>query len=210
MKSILSTMLVASIIFVSVSSVGAAYIETFDNGLQNWNYGYNPDYELGAINWESSGGNSGSYISGSADHLYAAWTYDTAIYGDITGETFTIDTMISDTVSGNAQFYVGRGGSYYIADSWDISLDTAWTTHQVALDSDSFTRWSSGNSESLAYVLSAPDDIGIFFGGDLSSGAGDLLIDNFGTISTAGAVPEPATLLLLGVGGFLLRKRKEV
>ncbi len=209
MKIGLFKALVVTIILVSLSSAGASYIETFDNGTQNWDYGYGRNWSLGTTNWESSGGNDGAYISGAANDLYAAWTYDTAIYGDMTGTNLSIDTMITDGARGNAQFYVGRGGSYYVSNSWDISLDTSWTTHQVALDSANFSQWASGNSSSLAYVLSAPDDIGIFFGGAVSSGAGNFQIDNFGTVPSTGAVPEPATLALLGIGGFLLRKRKE-
>ena len=209
MKIGLFKVLVVAAISISISSVSASYIETFDNGTQNWNYGYGRNWELGTTNWESSGGNDGAYISGEVDNLYAAWAYDTAVYGDMTDSILSVDTMITDVASGDAQLYVGRGGTYYVSNSWDISLDTSWTTHQIALDSAHFSHWASGNSASLAYVLSAPDDLGIFFGCDVSSGAGNFQIDNFGTIPSTGAVPEPATLALLGIGGFLLRKRKE-
>ena len=40
------------------------------------------------------------------------------------------------------------------------------------------------------------DDIGIFFGGGLATGAGTLYVDNFG------AVPEPGTLVLLATAGL--------
>jgi hypothetical protein len=122
----------------------------------------------------------------------------------MTGLTMTIDTKVTDMETGNAQFYVGRGGAYFIDGLWAIGADTAWTTHQVALISSNFSRWTGVDSGAYTFeqVLQAPDDIGIFFGGSVAHGSGALAVDNFGT------VPEPATMLLLGLGAVLLRKKK--
>jgi len=184
-----------------VNVAAAGYVEKFDSDNASWNYGYGTDFmspQLAAT-W-----NPGGYISGASQNLYAVWTYVTAPYGDMTGLTLTIDTKVTDGETGNAQFYVGRGGTYFIDGAWAIGNDTGWTTHTAALDSSNFTPWTGVNNNvyTLAEVLQAPDDIGIFFGGGLANGTGNLLVDNYGT------VPEPATMCLLGLGALSLIRRK--
>ena len=63
-------------------------------------------------------------ISGVASNLYAIWIYETAAYGNLNGLTLTIDTRVNNIVIGNVQLYVGRDGSYYITDAWNISSNT--------------------------------------------------------------------------------------
>lgn len=180
----------------------AAYVETFDADNANFNYGYDTGFNnpQNSAAWVSSGGNPDGYISGNAidngtaKGLYAIWTYDTSLYGDMNGLTMTIDTKVTGNVTGNAQFYVGRDGSYYIDGIWAIGSDTAWATHTTALNTTEFTPWT-GATLSLADVLAAPDDIGIFFGGNLAGGSGSVMVDNFGTV-----VPVPAAVWLFGSG----------
>lgn len=196
---------VVSAVLGLLSLASADYVENFDGGSANWNYGYGTSYTIGTTTWSATGGNPDAHISGASENLYAVWTYDTAAYGDMTGLTMTIDTKIDSSSSGNAQFYVGRDGTYYIDGVWSIAADTSWTTHTKALDSSNFSLWTGGGSgsASLAYVLAAPDDIGIFFGGNVASGSGDLAVDNFGVI------PEPATtglVVLFGGGVWGIRR----
>jgi len=146
------------------------------------------------------GGNPGGYITGPAANLYAVWTYTTGLYGDMTGLSLTIDTMVTGQVIGTAQFYVGRGGTYFIDDNTlAIGSNTVWTAHTVVLDSSNCSPWTGVNNNlyTLAQVLQARDDIGIFFGGGLAGGSGTVAVDNYGTYST---IPEPSTILLLGTG----------
>ena len=215
MRKILVTLVTIASLLWAASSVQAAYVETFDTGMDSWKYGYGTDFSSPQNDaaWMSTGGNSGAHISGAGNNLYAIWTYDTAIYGDLTGLTMTIDTKVTDQEAGNAQFYVGRGGTYFIDGIWAIGDDTSWTTHTVALDATHFSEWTGLNDHfyTLAEVLEAPDDIGIFFGGTVASGAGNVLVDNFGTT----VVPEPisSTLFIVGVAtlGFRqFRKRAKM
>lgn len=201
--------LIIMLVVLCLTSVAAAdlYVETFNTDNASWNYGYGSNFgTVVDATWVGTGGNPDGYISGASSNLYAVWTYDTAPYGDITGLTMTIDTKITDSETGTAQFYVGRDGTYYIDGVWSIGSDTEWTTHQTVLDLSHFTRWTQGGagSESLAYVLAAPDDIGIFFGGSLARGTGTFNVDNFSV------VPVPAAVLLgmlgLGAAGLKLRK----
>ena len=198
MITVMSVAAVMAILCLAVAGPAmASYVEQFTNDSDSWNYGYGTSFAIGTTTHIASGGNPGGYISGSSANLYAVWTYATAPYGDMTGLTMTIDTKITDSEAGNAQFYVGRGGAYFIDGSWSIANDTSWTTHTAPLDAAHFTHWTGVDTGAytLAQVLQAPDDIGIFFGGSLASGTGALLVDNFGT------VPEPGTLVLLVAAG---------
>ncbi len=176
----------------------AGFVETFDtfDTSNNWNYGYG--LSTTSALWHDSGGNPDGYLSGSLDNLYKVWTKNTG-FGNITGATMTVDTRIdgSEGIKGKAQLYIGRGNTYYISEAWNIRPEAEWTMHQF--NTADFTLWSSGDGESLGYVTAAPDEMGIFFGTEFARGNGNLLIDNFGFI------PEPATLLLLGIGGLLLQ-----
>lgn len=172
----------------------AAYVETFDADAADWNYGYGTSFTIGTTTWNNTGGNPDGHISGAANNLYAIWTYTTVPYGDVTGLTMTIDSMITGDATGTAQFYVCKSGSCYIDGTFDISSDTSWTTHTTVLNSANFSIWDSATL-TLAQVLAAPDDIGIFFGGAVATGSGSVMVDNFGTV-----VPIPAAVWLFGSG----------
>ncbi|MBK7728743.1 MAG: hypothetical protein IPJ33_09700 [Gammaproteobacteria bacterium] len=198
MKKILVTLAGVTAIVLAAGSAQAAYVETFDADNASWLYGYGTNFASPQNNatWIGSGGNSDGHISGDASNLYAIWTYTTAPYGDMTGLTMTIDTKVTGTPTGNAQFYIGRGGSYFVDGTWAIGSDTSWTTHSTAMTATEFTFWtqSINNTFSLAQVLAAPDDIGIFFGGVVTGGSGQVSVDNFGV----SAVPLPGAALLFG------------
>jgi hypothetical protein len=184
------------------SIANAGRIESFSSNNASWIYGYGSDFMSPQNNatWVSMGGNPDGYITGPAANLYAVWTYTTGLYGDMTGLSLTIDTVVTGQVRGTAQFYLGRRGTYFIDDgTWAIGNDTVWTTHTLVLDSSNFSPWTGVNNNlyTLAQVLESPDDIGIFFGGGLASGTGNVDVDNYGTHST---IPESPTILLLGIG----------
>jgi hypothetical protein len=205
---------------ISQSSQGALYQETFDSGAGGWHYGYGSNYEIGSTFPETTGGNPGAHIHGDANNLYAIWidswgeTDSLIPYGDLNGLMMTIDTKITGTTEGTAQFYVGRNGDHFISSGWDISQDTEWTTHTAVLDETVFSAWGSPSS-TLSFILEDPDDIGIFFGGSTVSAdpTAQILIDNFGSeIPPTTGVPEPSSALFLAsatISLLFFRKKRE-
>lgn len=196
------------------------YVENFDAGSQGWQYGYGTGYTIGSTYHTASGGNSDAHIYGDASDLYAIWidswgTTDSLIpYGDMTGWMLTIDTKSVGMTTGTAQIYIGKNGTYFVAvNTWDISLDTDWTTHTTTLNDVEFNRWQPSTTMSLAAVLQAPDDIGIFFGASTvtaNTGA-QILVDNFGTLTPSiVAIPEPSPIVILSLcaTGILFHRKK--
>jgi hypothetical protein len=196
MKKLLLVCLSLVLVLFITSFAYANYVETFDTDSAGFIYGYGTNFTPGTTSWNASGGNPDGYISGVSSNLYSVWTTNTSPYGDITGQTLTIDTMVTDSETGTAQFYVGRGDTFYVDGTWDIGADTDWTTHTAVLNSANFTPWTGGPNGSLALadVLQAPTEMGIFFSGATASGSGNFDVDNFGT------VPIPGALWLLGSG----------
>jgi hypothetical protein len=218
---ILGVMVLVCLAVAGPAMASVGYVEQFSSNNAGWYYGYGTNFvsPQNDATWVSPGGNPGGYISGTSSNLYAIWTYATAPYDDMTGLTMTIDTKVTDGETGNAQFYVGRGGTYFIGSEWSITGEESWTTHVAPLNTTTFTSWTGVNDYvfTLAQVLQAPTDIGIFFGGGVACGEGDVFVDNFGTIDgsvklTADAAPEPATLIiwsLLGGLGLVIGWRRK-
>jgi hypothetical protein len=181
-----------------------------------------------APTYNSIGGNTGGYISTTvssvSDRIYDFQPADGSIFGDLTGQNLSVDFKIDGLVTNpdgpKVRFYVGSyegGNNYFVSNdtfSWDPNMDIKWATHQVKLNATNFVRWPNcdANSKTFDQVLAKANDIGLVFTGNtqnfnnnsylgLSSVKGATLgIDNFGTVSSAGQVPEPATLLLLTLG----------
>ena len=198
-----------------VGVADAGYLETFDIDNAGWEYAYGGGATLVDATWVSDGG-GGGYISGTSDGLYGVQNLKSAtpgLYGSSIGDRITVDTKVTDSEVGTAQFYVGRGGTYFIDGTWSIGSDTAWTTHTEVMNTTTFVPWTGQNDYvyTLAEVLAAPTDIGIFFGGVAAGGTGNLLMDNFGVGAGATPVPEPLTmatafLAIAGLGGYIRRR----
>ena len=206
------------IFMATMSGVWAAtYLETFESGSAGWKYGYGPQYNLGSTYHSPTGGNPDAHIHGEANNLYAIWIdqNDVLPYGELNGLMLTIDTKIVGGGVGQAQFYVGRGDTYFVEDGWDISLDVEWTTHTAVLNSDDFYNWNSNTTFTREEVLQSPDDIGIFFGASTVSAElnAEILVDNFGSATPPIiATPEPSSIMLLALAGLFAvgyRKRPQ-
>lgn len=144
---------------------------------------------------------------GDDGHVYARWV--------IANEIGTSDTW---------NMYVSKRSA-----SIDLNDVTGWETHAIALDEANFLRWpnSDANTQDFADLLSDYDQIGLYVfsgtdtmanidGGTGTWGAGHVL-NHYGAHATDGfatwgldnfaAVPEPASILLLGGGVLVLGLR---
>ena len=232
--STITTIIAATVLGVVGDVIATPYIETFDAGDAGWyatTIDDNGRTKTSSVKWSATGGNPDGYISGklskkSPKRLYALTPKDVDVYGDMTGLTLTTDYTIDGNITrpdeAMVRFYIGSGtdeSNYFVTKdvySWDPTANTSWVTHQVDLTADNFLIWpnQSSGSKTFANVIANPDDIGLIFTGAASdfeyseslgfSGKGTVSIDNFG------AVPEPATLCMLGIGaiGVILRKYK--
>ena len=197
-------------LFTSMSAIAApsTYFETFNTDTGGFHFGYGPQYTDGQVTWAANGGNPAGNISGVAHDLYAIWIYRSDVssdFDDMSGLTMSIDTKVTGTVSGVAQFYIGRAGTYFISNgSFDVANDTNWTTHSVVLNASNLTEWSGNNiNHPLSFVLENPDDIGIFFGGLTATGTGVLHVDNFGIPQPIPTLNEWGLIFFVLLAGFI-------
>jgi len=190
--------------------------------------------------WHNSGGNDGGYISAGvdlrADKLYCFEAPDAGIFGDMTGGSMSVDYKIDGKVdslrSVKMRFYVGStssGNNYFVSDnahSWNPNSAKQWNTFQVDLAAENFLEWpnQAAHNKTFEEVIASPADIGLVLAGTFTSNftlgvssrhGATLSIDNFktvGSINSSGSVPEPTTILLLGIGTIFLgcgRTRKQ-
>lgn len=224
-----------AVLLVSAGAAEATYTETFDDSGAGWEatrINNNGSVIYPAATYHSSGGNTDGCISGSLGEwqpkLYRLdASFDTTPWGDMTGLALTTDFKIDGTVTGPAsamvRFYVGSytgGNNYFVTNdsfSWNPNADASWTTHQVLLLASNFIRWPNEDASNKTFeqVTAATQDIGLIFTGEPDkfknkpnlgfSGSGNLYLDNFGTVEM---VPEPATVVLFGLGGLVLFRRR--
>jgi len=200
------------------------YIETFSSNNAGWlSLTINNDGYVGSSSalFSGSGGNPGGYVyaclPSNETRLYGIQApFGTGRFGDLTGQTLTVDYRIDGSVSGpegaRVRFYIGYYNDqsrYWVSNdsvSWDPNANTSWTTHTIPLLESNFILWPNQNSGDMSFqeVLLHYNDIGLVFtNGDFTqirnlgfSGCGTIHVDNFGV----SAVPIPGAVWLLGSG----------
>jgi hypothetical protein len=210
-------------LFLSLAGPAFGYIETFDNNNAGWlapTVDDQGNVGLDIAGWSWTGGNPDGHVSGALDsdatRLYGIQApFGTGAFGNLTGQTLTVDYRIDGWVSGpqgaRVRFYIGyfdEQSRYWVSNdtfSWDPNADTSWTTHQIQLLESNFTLWPNQNSGDMTFqeVLLRYNDIGLVFADGFTdnrtlgfSGSGTIHVDNFGV----SPVPIPGALWLLGSG----------
>jgi hypothetical protein len=225
-----STILAALLLFAPTAE---AYIETFSSNNAGWlnvtvdNGGNTPS---SASLWSATDGHPGGYVYGPVDdgsdgtRLYGIQApFDTDVFGNLTGQTLTVDYRIEGTVTGptdaRVRFYFGYFDGqkrYWVSNdaySWTPNSDTSWTTHTVPLVEANFIFWPNQNQGDLTFaqVLSSYNDIGLVFADGFTnnqtlgfSGSGTIHVDNFSAVPIPGAI----WLLFSGLVGLVGLRRK--
>jgi hypothetical protein len=176
-------------------------------------------------------------VGSGGNRLFSFEPGTVSIFGSLTGLSLTTDYKISGTITGpdtpTVRFYVGAfsGGrsDYFVSSdafSWDANSGSNWSTHGMPLLAGNFIEWpdSASHSRTFDQVIAAPEDIGLFFTGASglfndqqslgfkSKDGAKISITNFGTVFTAGNVPEPLSLVLctLSAALLLLKRRRAI
>jgi hypothetical protein len=234
MGKVIGLFVVAATLFAATAALAGPYLETFNLGSAGWQaptVNNGGGVTLPNTLFNAAGGNGGGYISATLtlgpDRPFGLQPADAHLFQDLAGLTLTTDYKIDGQVTGPAnamvRFYVGTytgGNNYFVsadAFSWNPNADQAWTTHTVALAASNFQVWPNQGSYNRTFdqVIAAPEDIGLVFCGNFTtnstlgvSGSGTVMVDNFGATRAEGAIPEPASLAVLGLGaaGLLLQR----
>jgi hypothetical protein len=179
-------------LFLAVSPAWADYINTFTTSAEGWTYG----------NWTGTVGNpAGSLTDGPSTATFDTYISSTSwAGGDLTsyiGGTISFDVLLSNTGPVLIDIEISKAASIYAMATVDIlTPTTSWTTLSFTLDTNTFT----AGGTTFEDIMQNENHIAIAilgYGPSFNPPA-QSWIDNV-SIQVA-AVPEPATMLLLGFG----------
>lgn len=185
----------------TLSSASFAVVSTFDNDFDGWT-------QTSGVSWQSPGGNPGGYLlfqdSGPANggQISAPATFHgdwLSTYG--AGGSFSADYSVF--TAGQFQPFpmwvriTGSGGVIGKNFAGDFSQSIPWSTMSVGLAQSNWAVLSG----SWSGCLSSVTDVTIYMPSATSG-------DEVTGIDNVKVVPEPSSLLVLGLGAFALKTRR--
>lgn len=209
------------------------YDVSYLNGQQFSDGDYNPDDVSWADgSWQSAGGNPGGSYMVTHEHDVdrnefgdpigdntwtivqssivlddSLFTYNPGTDGAISSITFSIDYQTVDPmslISSEVIYEDEMGFRYGLSSGFEIvQADGNWNTYQVTLnESDFYGSLDFSKDQQLFFGFGFYSSTDVSFGSDTYS----VLVDNFSV--SVSAVPEPSSLLLVGISGFGLLARR--
>ena len=177
MRSLIAAAMCLAVLFLSLARPVHANIQTFDSGSAGWGAtainggGY---YVGGNLTYNPSGGNPGGYISaGLGTNALVSFDSPLSTFGNLTGQTLTVDIRTSGAVStaGGSpvmRFYIGTDvNDYWVTtNAASISANTngAWTTYRILMSAANFMPWPyQTGTQSFAQVAQNAQYLGIYF-----------------------------------------------
>ena len=199
-KNLLLTITIVLFLLLG-TQVHANLVSTFDSDNQSWT-GDDPtnhDWTASASSWQSTGGNPGGFLEGQETNPTGGTGYYMAPsdwlgnWSQYINGTLKYDIeIISGTsyFSDNDVIVCNGSNCMYLTDT--SSYWSGWKTFDVTLNSTSFGTTSTNFNNIMSDVTS------FWIRGEYIDGSEAEGLDNVKL--TSASVPEPATMLLLGLG----------
>lgn len=197
----------AAITVLVMVSNASAVLSTFDANDEGWSIAGDAQGASVLPSWYSSGGNPGGYIAATDDVAGGVWYFRAPLsfHGDFTtayNTTLVFDLKQSRTSSqfNSVDVYL-RGGGLELTFDTAYNPGTNWTSYSLLLAETG--EWKlNGSAPTQAQMLQVLANItDLQIRGEYVTGS------DTGSLDNVRMVPEPATMMLLGLGVTLIRRK---
>jgi hypothetical protein len=202
-------------VLMSATALAGGFNFTFDSDNQGWTKG-NFSNTYANIDPDSNGPatwNAGGWIDGS-DHSGYAFHFSPVLgggHGDLFGQTISVDFVSIGGAGGEDPFLVLMSSTDFLVLEKTMPGGSTFSTYTYALNDSELWYFNSSqyydgsgatvaSNAQIQAVLSDLQYVGVST--DITSGGDTTRLDN------VTAVPEPASMIALGLGGLALLRRR--